>query len=330
MGRLTPWRNGFIAGNKRGEIRVFASLQPGTTPQVCAVSRNPIEAPVFEHDDVFYVGDTGGVFWAFDPDTGIKWSYRTGNQIIGGAICCDGMIVVGSHDCSLYAFEPETGELKYSVECDGQINGAPLFLESQRAIVFGSCDGLLRKVDVRTGNVIAEINYESFLPETPTLYDGILYLLTRSFNEPGDDKSEESQGELAAVDALTFEELWRVPVKDMYLSAPFATGELLFLTSDVKGGINVHARKDGTPLATLPTDEKMTTLQAGDDSHVFAVSLSGKVYRWQQKNNQWHASLLAELQTDCRRSCVLLGDKNMVTDDSGGVFCIDGIVDHAK
>ena len=322
LGALTPKDGGFIVGNARGEVRVFADLQPGAMPQVYPVSHNPISAPVFEHNGIFYVGDENGRFWAFDPDIGVKWSYKTYNQITGGAIWCDGKVIVGSHDNSLYAFDPETGALQYTVDCNGQINGSPLFLESQHALVFGSCDGLLRKVDVRTGKVIAEIDFDFYIPETPAFFDGVLYLLTRNNDDVPEDNNNENHGILAAVDAESFDVLWRVPTKDMYSSAPYATEQFLFLTTYFKGKINVHSRKDGTPLTTLDTNEPMTTLQAGDDLRVFAVSERGKVYRWQRENDRWHGTLLTDLQTDCKRSCLLLENKLLVADDTGGLFYV--------
>jgi len=327
LGTLTPLRNnsgdGFVVGNARGELRVFADLQPGATPQIYPVSKNPISAPVLVHDDVFYVGDTNGTFWAYHSGDGVKWSYKTGNQILGGAMECDGLIVVGSYSQALYAFDPETGTLQYTVECNGEINGSPLYLESQHAIIFGSCDGLLRKVDVRTGEVIAEIDFEHYIPETPALYDGVLYLLTRNLDEPVDAEDGENQGVLAAIDAESFDVLFRVPTKDMYSSTPYATEEFLFLTTYSKGKINVHSRKDGKPLSALPTDEPMTTLQAGDDARVFAVSERGKIYQWQRESNDWHGTLLSDLQTDCKRGCVLLGNKLIIADDNGGLFYVE-------
>jgi len=336
LGALTLWNDGIVVGNARGEIRLFDDLQDGAKPRVFPVSPYPIIAPVFEKDGVFFVGDTNGRFFAFDPqviadrstDIGAKWSHKTYNQITGSAIWCNGMVIVGSHDCTLYALDSETGELKYSVDCNDRVNGTPLFLETQHALVFGSCDGLLRKIDVRTGEKIAEIDFEAYIPETPAYFDGILYLLTRSFGEPMDDDGNESQGELTAVDAESFALLWRVPTRDMYLSAPYATNELLFLTTDVKGKINVHSRKDGQYLTTLDTEEKMTTLQAGDDSRVFAVSRLGKLYQWQREgsqvallpNDRWNRTLLADLQTDCKRGCLLIGNKLIVADDNGGLF----------
>ena len=350
LGALTPLGDGFVVGNGRGELLVFPDLKPDAKPRIYSLSKNPIVAPVLVKDEVCFVGDTNGRFFAFDPATGEKWSYKTGNQITGSAIWCDGMVIVGSHDGTLYALDPETGALKYSVDCDGQINGSPLFLESQHALVFGSCDGLLRKIDVRTGTILAEINFEHYLPETPALFDGVLYLLTRNFDEPEEDDDNDSDGEnqgvLAAIDADSFELLWRVPTRDMYSSTPYATHDFLFLTTYFKGKINVHSRKDGQFLTTLDTDEKMTTLQAGDDSRVYAVSRLGKLYQWQREglqaaslpeelqvallpeglqvtllpNNRWNRTQLADLQTDCIRACLLLGNKLIVADDNGGLF----------
>jgi len=349
LGALTPlgdgFGDGFVVGNGRGELLVFSDLQPNAKPQIYSVSKNPIVAPVLVKNGVFFVGDTNGRFFAFDPESTEKWSYKTGNQITGSAIWCDGMVIVGSWDGTLNALDPETGELKYSVDCDGQINGSPLFLESQHALVFGSCDGLLRKIDVRTGEIIGEIDFEHYIPETPALYDHVIYLLTRNFDETNEDAENdgdsdgENQGVLAAIDAETFEVLWRVPTKDMYSSTPYATNDWLFLTTYFKGKINVHSRKDGRYLTTLDTEEKMATLQAGDDSRVFAVSRLGKLSQWQREglqaaslpeelqvallpNNRWNRTQLADLQTDCIRGCLLLGNKLIVADDNGGLFYV--------
>lgn len=309
LGTVSAWNDGLVVGNARGELRIFPRLEPGVEPIVHQVSTYAISAAPLEQDGVFYVGDENGRFWAFDPALGVKWFHKTRNQVTGRAIFRDGLVLVGSHSQSLFAFEPESGELKYSIDCNGEINGSPLFSEQEHAVVFGSCDGLLRKIDLHTGNVVMEIDFESMIPDTPAFRDGILYLPTNG-------------GDLAAVDAASFEMLYRVSTGDAYFSSPYATESFLFLT-DMHGNIAVHRRSTGERLATLETEEKMTTLQAGDDDEVFAVSRRGKLYRWRREGERWHRTLLADCQTDCRRGCIFLGEKLVVVDDSGGLYYVE-------
>lgn len=300
----TPvWADGaVIVGNGAGELRRFNGFKG--PPESYKLSKYRISAPVLAVGNVVYVGDENGMFWAFAPGSGIKWSYRTGNQITGGAILADSKVWVGSHDQTLYAFDPESGQLLHEVECDGQINGAPLFHAGM--LYLGNCDGNLRKIDVTTGKVVAALDFEAPIPETPAWYEGVLYILTH-------------RGELAAVDADSFHVRYRIKLEETYLASPYPTGEYLFLT-DSTGKLHVHSRRDGARLSTLESDKKMTALQAGDDAQVFAVSKRAELYSWKREDNQWRSTLLADFQADCTQSAVLLANVLLVADDNGGLF----------
>ena len=147
---------------------------------------------------------------------------------------------------------------------------------------------------------------ESPIPETPVFRDDTLYILAH-------------QGDLTAVDCETFEITYRVKTPNEYLSSPYATETFLFLT-DFKEKIHVHLRENGHRLTTLETSEKMTPVQAGDDSRVFAVSTRGKLFQWQRENDQWQPTLLADLETDCVQSCVQIGNHLLIADESGGLY----------
>lgn len=321
LGALAPWSGGLVAGNARGELRFFSNDSPDAPPRVHRVSKYGISAPVLEIDGTFYVGDENGTFYAFAPETGVRWSYKTGNQITGGAIACGDLVVVGSHDQSLYAFDRATGALQFVVDCDGQVNGTPLLAAPQAAVVFGSCDGLLRKVGLPAGDIISEIDFEAFVPETPALFGGVFYVLTMRREEDGADSGggAAGKGELAAVDAASFALIYRTPTREFSTAPPYATERFLFLT-DFEGKINVHSREDGQHLASLEAGERMTPLGAGDDFRVFAVSRRGNVYAWEREGDAWRRSQLAALRTDCRRGCLLSGDTLVVPDETGGLF----------
>lgn len=306
LGALSLTELGVAAGNERGELRLFSVSPLAETPQVYPLSQYAISAPVLENAGVLYVGDANGTFRAFERGKGVRWSYKTGNQITGGAVWCGGLVWVGSHDQTLYAFEPETGALRHAVECDGQINGTPVLMGDANALFLGNCDGKLRKIDMRTGAVSGELDFEAPIPDTPTLYDGMLYILTH-------------QGRLAAVDAVTFDTRYQVELSETYFASPYATETFLFLT-DTTGKIHVHSRQDGTRLATLPGNEKMTALRAGNDAQVYAVSSRGTLWRWRREADQWRETRVFDVQSDCRQSCVQFGNLLLIADTGGGLF----------
>jgi outer membrane protein assembly factor BamB len=295
-----------VVGNAKGELRVFKSVSAGALAEVIPMSKSAIIAPVFMKNNVCFVGDEDGKFWAYDLAKGIKWTYKTGNKITGAAQWYDDLILVGSYDQNLYAFEPESGKLRYKVECESFINGSPVCSESAKAIFFGSCDGILREIETESGKVVGEIDLGSPIPASPVLYDDILYLLTHD-------------GELVAVRTKPFSILYRMKLSGAYVSSPYIFDEFVFLT-DSNGGITVHSRSDGKRLAILEAKENMTPLQTGDQSGFYAVSNRGKLYRYQLHNGQWARDLLHDFQTDCRRSCRLFGEALIIVDENGGLY----------
>ncbi len=306
LGGLTTAGKGIVAGNERGELLVFSSLEPDNPPIIHTLSKYPIIAPVLVKDNCYYVGDENGTFWCYSPEKGGLWSYKTGNQISGSAIYSDGLIWVGSHDQSLYALNAQTGEVHHTIECNGQINGTPLFSESDKMLYLGNCDGNLRKVDIQQGTIVGELNFESPIPESPALYGGLLYLLCHN-------------GTLGAVDPVSFEVHYRIETGKSYVTTPYPTDSFLFLT-DSDGIISVHDRKTGALITVLPEAEGMTPLRAGSDTAVYAVSQEGKLYEWKNQNGEWKPRLLQDFQTDCRTGVLLCDNVLLFADDSGGLF----------
>jgi len=231
------------------------------------------------------------------------WTFRAGNQITGGAVRdSDGLVWFGSHDQTLYALD-SSGKLVYEVECNGQINGSPVF--DGGSVYLGSCDGLLRKVDIHTGEVVQSVDFGSYIPETPVLADGVLYLLTHG-------------GELAAVNADSFEIIYRVKTDSAFFTSPFVTESYLFLT-DSDGKVRVHKRADGSHLADLPSDDALTPICAGSDDGVYAISRRGILSFYEGGN--WKARFVAEFPSDFKSGVIESGDGLLAAaDEYGNVF----------
>lgn len=302
LGELSVLSDGTLAaGNARGEVKFF---RPGEPVRTVSVSEISISAPVAEFDGVCYVGDESGTFAAFTPDKGVLWTFRAGNQITGGAVRdSDGLVWFGSHDHSLYALDA-SGKLVHEVECGGQINGSPVF--DGAFLYLGSCDGKLRKIDIRTGGVVKSLDFESYIPETPVLSGGVLYILTNG-------------GELAAVNADSFEVLYRVKTENAFFTSPFVTGSYVFVT-DSNGKIHVHKRADGTYLADLPSDDSLNPVCASSDNGVFTISRRGALSFFEA--GSWKQYVIANFPSDFKSGVIAAGDLLAVPDEYGNVFYV--------
>ncbi len=300
LGKLAVLSDGSLAaGNGRGEV-VF--LRPGQEPKSVRVTPTSISAPVTESDVVFYVGDESGTFAAFTPDRGVLWTFKAGNQITGGAVRdSDGLVWFGSHDHLLYALDA-SGKLVHEVECGGQINGTPLFHDG--FVIFGSCDGKLRKTDIKTGEVVKSLDFDSYIPETPVLSGGILYLLTHG-------------GELAAVNADSFEILYRIKTESTFFTSPFVTESYVFLT-DSNGKIHVHKRTDGAYLADLTSNDTLNPICAGSDRGVHTISRRGKLIFFE--GGSWKEHVIAEFPSEFRMSVIAAHGFLAAADEYGNIF----------
>ena len=300
LGEFSILSDGTLAaGNARGEVKFF---RPGKPVQTVSVSQISISAPVMEFDGVCYVGDEGGTFAAFTPERGVLWTFKAGNQITGGAVRdSDGLVWFGSHDHSLYALDA-SGKIVHEVECNGQINGSPVF--DGTFVYLGSCDGKLRKIDIRTGEVVRSLDFESYIPETPVLSGGVLYVLTHG-------------GELAAVKADDLSVLYRIPTGNTFFTSPFVTDSYIFLT-DSNGKIHVHKRTDGAYLADLPSNDSLNPICTGSDRGVYTISRRGTLSFFEAGN--WKQYVIADFPSDFKSGVTFAGNILAVSDEYGNVF----------
>jgi len=306
LGELADIDSGLLAGNTRGEIQLFPTSPASTMIQTYKLTTNAITAPILYHQETFFVGDEGGVFWAYTLAGGVKWSFETGNRIAGGAIQSQGSIYVGSYDQVLYAFEAASGKLRFQLECEGSINGTPVLSEVQQAIFLGNCDGILRKIAIPSGELSASIDLQSPLPASPLLFAEVLYVLTH-------------EGELLALSTTDLSIIYRVQTPDNYLSTPYAADGFLFLTTSTDA-IYVHSLISGARLATIEATENMTPLQASHAGVYFAISARGKIFAYHCNGDTWQREQLANFQSDFRQSCRLSDNRLFAADITGGLF----------
>ena len=218
----------------------------------------------------------------------------------------NGIVLVGSYDQKLYAFNPEDGKLLYVVDCESFINGSPVLTESGETVFLGSCDGVIRKINTKTGEITGRIDLQSPIPASPVLYDGILYAVTHG-------------GSLVAIETEPFILLYEMALPSSYTSSPYVVDSLICLTDD-DDHITVYSRDNGEIIAVLEDKEDMTPLQAGAMSDYYAVSRRGKLYQYRMNNEGLSRVLLHDFQSDCRSSCKLMDYSIIFADESGGLY----------
>ena len=303
LGALGAYKDGFAACNGKGDLIVFST---GKEPMTYKISEYSFSAPPLEKDSIVYVGDENGIFHAFSPERGELWSYRTGNQIVGGAVIFEGLVWVGSHDHTLYAFAVENGKVLHSVDCGAQVNATPVLYEPNRTLFLGSCDGKLRRISLQDGSLMGEIDLESPIPENPVLHDGIVYVLSH-------------QGVLVAVNAASFQEIYRVNTLSGCFAPPCIAGDYVFVTGE-NGTVQTRRKADGEMVETWELEERINTPCAVNDDTVYAVSGMGKLHRWLCHAEKWTHDVVVDFQTDCRMGCYVFGNDLLVPDESGGVL----------
>jgi len=120
--------------------RIYVSATPDySSYYLVALDTNAIEqwryltdsrvstTPTVGTDGTIYFGTYNGYVYALNPNGTLKWSYNTGNTIIGSApvIGSDGTIYIGNAgDNYLYAFNPN-GTLKWRYLTGGSIQAPP-------------------------------------------------------------------------------------------------------------------------------------------------------------------------------------------------------------
>jgi len=142
-------------------------------------------------------------------------------------------------------------------------------------LYFGSNSGVLRAVDVLTGEVAWEKRFGRCIAASPAVADGVLYQPLMD-PAPCSQHDEEAPGFLVALDADTGEKLWRFRAGVNESSPLVAGGMVFFGTWDGK----VYAVDTGThkPVWTYQTGDKVKGGVAYSKGTIYIGSYDGKLY----------------------------------------------------
>ncbi len=145
-------------------------------------------------DGILYVGSNDRRVYALTVDGEVVWSFSA-NEKPSDPVTDNQRVYFGTRSGTFYALNAETGELVWSVDCDGPILSSPTVTDQH--VVFGTSKGKLYVVDKQNGQVIGSTKLDSIISEPVLAYnkifvagDGVLYCLG-SWGKTGETGAEQ-------------------------------------------------------------------------------------------------------------------------------------------
>jgi outer membrane protein assembly factor BamB len=161
-----------------------------------------------------YIGCGDGKLYCLDSRGKILWSAETGNAIDSSPALDGDMVIVGSEDFSVYAFDASTGALRWKFPTGLGIASSPAV--NQGIAVAGSKDGYLYAFESRSGQLRWKVRVGEVVTSPPVFAEGVVCIQAAG---------------LIAVDIGAGKLVWRAPLGGAVQSAPVLSGDAIYITS---------------------------------------------------------------------------------------------------
>jgi len=237
-------------------------------------------SPVF-HKDHIYIGDMDGNFYCFNAaDGSIIWQVDGFSKITGSAnfrhFPDKSLVIYGSYDSTLFARDISSGDLVWTYTTGSYINGSPAITESGRTVL-GSCDANAHVIDTQTGNSLALINAEVYVPSSIPVYEDSAYVGNH-------------EGSFFGIDLAKEERMWEFrEARDSYMASSAVTESTVFapnqdgflyalnrLTGELKWSLRMGTSLDGSPVVVGDT-----VVVASYGGVLYGVNTETGEERWQ-------------------------------------------------
>jgi outer membrane protein assembly factor BamB len=293
---------------------------------------SPVHSSPAGYGDLIYFGDRSNDFYAVNRVDGrLVWGVPTGDDhawewgnegwdfFSSSPVVVDSTVIFGSGDGSVYAFDVETGEERWSVKTDGRVRSSPAVADG--VVYVGSADGFLYAIGLEMGGLLwrfetdgvshvsAELGFDrKTVQSSPAVVDGTVYFGSRD-------------GGTYAVDAASGKLRWRYDHTTPWVLASPAISDGM-LVSGTSDGLYIHS-------LDVETGEENWRFETG--VRVFSsAAISGDVL---YVGTQGRRLLALDKQSGSLRwdmrfggavmsSPVVDGDHIYVGSDDGGVYSI--------
>jgi outer membrane protein assembly factor BamB len=172
-------------------------------------------------DGSVYIPTYDKKLFAVELETGeLKWPspYRTGNQIVGGALAANGMVYFGDSDGTVYAIDAETGEESWSFSTDKEVWSTPVL--DGAALYVTSLDGKLYALDPSTGEELWSFETDAGIAATPVISQADNLIYVGGFD-----------GKLRAIDLTTHEQRWSGEAGNWFWATPLVANGVVYAPS---------------------------------------------------------------------------------------------------
>ena len=300
-----------------GDVAYVASLDKhlyaielATGKQKWKVKLGHMKASPGVKGDRVYVGDLNGWFYCVNVADGkVVWKFEAGGEIAAGANFHGNNVIFGSHDSSLYCFDPD-GKKLWEAKVDGPINAAAAVV-GDKTFATGCSDGILNVIDATSGKPLDTIDLGGQAVATAAIVGDRVYMSMVS-------------NQVVAADLKTMKKVWAFEAakrqQPFYSSAAVANGLVVAGSRDKKVyGIDA---KTGNEVWNFPTDGQVDASPAivGDRVYIGCLSNDGNFYVLDLKTGK----KLQELNLDSAvggsvavgKDCILVGT------DKGTLYCL--------
>ncbi len=221
------------------------------------------------------------------PGIKIKWKFKTGAYVDGGAVEDNGAVYFGSWDKNFYAVRADNGKLIWKFNAGDCVDSTPAI--SGGKIYFGSWNRYVYCLNAKDGKLtwkfrMPRSNFDDHRQSSPVVYNKVVYM--GGFN-----------GIVYALNAETGKEIWKF---------------------NTKGPIRSKLLLSSWAAAGLAPPSKLPCIYAGSgDKTLYSLSLvNGHVYRKVQTGGAVYSSPASD-NIGTITSCIYFGSAD------GRLYCLN-------
>ena len=188
-------------GNTQRADGEVVAVSVGTGALRWRTSIGPTETSPLLNGHSLYVGDWNGIVYALNTRNGrVRWTFKTGGAVKGGAAISANRLFIGSYDGHLYALNPSNGRLIWRGSSDQRLFGHGTFYSTPAIgygrVYIGSTDGRVYSYGASTGKRRWSYATGGYVYGSPALWNN--RVLVGSYDHY-----------FYALDAATGNRLWR-------------------------------------------------------------------------------------------------------------------------
>ena len=265
-----------------------------------------------------YIGGYDSIFYALDERdlAEVKWQERLGGPIIGGAAVVDDLVLVGSSDGNMYAFDisEEDGsgtqvEEAWRFPTGDMVWSSPAVAAG--VVYFGSIDHNLYAVSLEDGTKVWQFPTKGAITASPVVargrvyvgsFDGVFYAVDAASGEEvwrfegasnwywgkavvfeGAVYAPSLDGNLYALNIDTGRRDWTLETEGAIVGAPAVVRDMIAVPSS--DGIRLARLRDGLELDACNIGEKVTTPLVEEAGSIYFGAADGSVRALRIKSN---------------------------------------------